>query len=60
MIPLFACTWGGQFTVSASWDDSYYRQELALDVLGKVASELGAGLNVGQFECRKTTGHSPC
>lgn len=59
MLPYEEQKWG-ESTVSASWDDSYYSRELALDVLGKIVSELGAGLKVGQFQCRKTTGQLPC
>lgn len=59
MIALFAYTWGGEFTVSASWDESYYSREFAFDVLEKVVAELGEGLNVGEFQCRKMAGQLP-
>ncbi|KAK7754817.1 hypothetical protein SLS62_003131 [Diatrype stigma] len=48
MIVFNPYSWGGEFTLLAAWDHSYYSKEFVLDVLEKTMAELYEGLEMGQ------------
>ncbi|KAK6593247.1 hypothetical protein H4I96_11182 [Botrytis cinerea] len=56
MITFNPYSWGGAFTLSSAWEDSYYEREFVIDALEKTMAELVEGLEIDPLSYRITTG----
>ncbi|PQE09133.1 Cytochrome p450 protein [Rutstroemia sp. NJR-2017a WRK4] len=56
MITFNPYSWGGEFTLSSAWEDSYYEREFVIDALERTMAELIEGLETGPLSYRITTG----
>jgi len=56
MITFNPYSWGGEFTLSSAWEDSYYERNFVIAVLERTMAELIKGLEIGPVSYRITTG----
>ncbi|KAI0542228.1 hypothetical protein GGR58DRAFT_453181 [Xylaria digitata] len=55
MITFHPWSWGDELTLSAAWNESFYSNEVAVDALEKIMTELGEGLKMGSVSYRVVT-----